>query len=258
MKNFITAALSLLFAACLSYPAIAGSLDSPGAPSAGSGMYSLQNLYEYIVSGVALEEKTSFQEPTAAPGSTMKTTKEIGDALKASYDQCDVTVDDVRSGKKFFSTMLGSWGVQTGTGLMQPTPTSTPTATPTPTITPTTTPTPTWGQTRCEAKGGYWANDGLGSNGCWFLTFSEQLSCDGVCDSVGLRCTAGDWNDDEQCSVCKHLKGAGSYCQDHDYPSAVAPFGCPDGRCYGRAGGTSKSCSAPSTSDWYPLCVCLP
>ncbi|MCX6355084.1 MAG: hypothetical protein NTZ78_09310 [Candidatus Aureabacteria bacterium] len=46
-----------------------------------------------------------------------------------------------------------------------------PTVTPTPTITPTAT--PTWGQARCEAKGGYWALTqltGADAYGCWFST----------------------------------------------------------------------------------------
>ncbi|MCX6355960.1 MAG: fibrinogen-like YCDxxxxGGGW domain-containing protein [Candidatus Aureabacteria bacterium] len=131
MKKIITLALSLLFAAGLSGLAVAGSLDSPGAPSAGSGMYTLQNLYDYLTNGTALTVQTGFQEPTSGPGSTMKTTREIGDAIKALHDQCDVTAADVALGKRFFCTQPGSWGVRTGIGQMVPTPT--PTITPTPT-----------------------------------------------------------------------------------------------------------------------------
>ncbi|MCX6354010.1 MAG: DUF1566 domain-containing protein [Candidatus Aureabacteria bacterium] len=135
MEKFSTAVLGLIFAAGMVGMAFAGSIDSTGAPSVGSGMYTLGNLYDYIVSGTALEAKTSFQEPSAAPGSTMKTTKEIGDTLKTSFDLCNATAAHVESGWTFFSTAPGSWGVQTGTLFVPPTPTLTPT--PTPTIEPT-------------------------------------------------------------------------------------------------------------------------
>jgi len=132
MKKLFTAALSLMFVVCLSYTAVAGSLDSPGAPSAGSGMYTLQNLYDYLTSGAALTVQTGFQEPTSAPGSTMKTTKEIGDGVQALFTQCPVTAANVESGVKFFCTQPGSWGVRTGMAQLVPTPTPTPTITPTP------------------------------------------------------------------------------------------------------------------------------
>jgi len=99
-------------------------------------MYTLQNLYDFLPSGTALTVQSSFQEPTSGPGSTMKSTKEIGDAIKALYDQCDTTAADVMPGKKFFCTVSGSWGVQTG-NYVPPTPTPTITPTVTPTATPT-------------------------------------------------------------------------------------------------------------------------
>ncbi|MCX6354784.1 MAG: fibrinogen-like YCDxxxxGGGW domain-containing protein [Candidatus Aureabacteria bacterium] len=143
MKKLLTIALSLLSMVCLSYTVIAGSLDSPGAPSAGSGMYTLQNLYDYLASGTALTVQSGFQEPSAAPGSTMKSTRQIGDAMKALYDQCNVAADNVEFGKTFFCTQPGSWGVRTGTLVALPRPTATPTRTATPTVTPTFTATPT-------------------------------------------------------------------------------------------------------------------
>ena len=84
-------------------------------------MYTLQNLYDYLTSGTALTVPGSFQEPGAGPGSTMKSTKQIGDDVKALFVQCDAAVADVKTGKKFFSTVSGSWGVKTGT-LACPTP----------------------------------------------------------------------------------------------------------------------------------------
>jgi len=115
MKKLITVALSVISMVALSGLAVAGSLDSPGAPSAGSGMYTLQNLYDYLTSGTALTIQNSFQEPTSGPGPTMKSTKQIGDDVKALFNICDATGNDVRSGKKFFCTQPGSWGVRTGT-----------------------------------------------------------------------------------------------------------------------------------------------
>jgi len=161
MKKLITAALSLLFVVCVSYTAVAGSLDSPGAPSAGSGMYTLQNLYDYLTSGAALTVQTSFQEPTSGPGSTMKTTKEIGDAIKNKFNLCSATVDNVEQGVTFFCTQPGSWGVQTGTLVALPRPTATQTITATPTITATSTPTPICASCKAIKTAIPTANDGV-------------------------------------------------------------------------------------------------
>jgi len=134
MKRLMMAVLGLISAVGLVGMAMAGSIESPGVPSAGSGMYTLQNLYNYLVNGSSLSVQGGFQEPGTSPGSTMKTIKEIGDAIKALHDQCDATPDKVLQGTKFFCTQPGSWGVQTG--IAQFIPTVTPTTTPTPTITP--------------------------------------------------------------------------------------------------------------------------
>ena len=86
-------------------------------------MYTLQQIYDYLTSGAGLTVQSGFQEPASAPGPTMKTLRQLGDDVKSLYEQCDVTAAGVEQGKKFFSTQAGGWGVQTGTGLMQPTPT---------------------------------------------------------------------------------------------------------------------------------------
>ncbi|MCX6356173.1 MAG: hypothetical protein NTZ78_14920 [Candidatus Aureabacteria bacterium] len=54
MKRLMTVAFGLMFTVGMIGMAVAGSLDSPGAPSGGSGMYTLQNLYDYLTSGTAL------------------------------------------------------------------------------------------------------------------------------------------------------------------------------------------------------------
>ncbi|MCX6353935.1 MAG: fibrinogen-like YCDxxxxGGGW domain-containing protein [Candidatus Aureabacteria bacterium] len=183
MKKLITIALSLMFVACLSYTVIAGSLDSPGAPSAGSGMYTLQNLYDYLTSGAALTVQTSFQEPTTGPtAGTMKTTKQIGDAVATPFAQCaSTTAADVRSGMPFFCTQPGSWGVQTGTGLMQPTPT--------PTGTPTGTPTPIYASCKAIKEANSSASDGvytINPTGA----FAFQAYCDMTTDDGGWTLVA--------------------------------------------------------------------
>ncbi|MCX6355079.1 MAG: fibrinogen-like YCDxxxxGGGW domain-containing protein [Candidatus Aureabacteria bacterium] len=150
MKRLMTVVSGVIFAFGMAGLVVAGSIDSPGAPSAGSGMYTLQNLYDYLTSGSALTVQTSFQEPTTGPtAGTMKTTKQIGDAIKALLDQSDVGPDNVESGKRFFCTQSESWGIQTGTLSLLPRPTATPTITSTPTFTPTPTPTPIYAS--CKA-----------------------------------------------------------------------------------------------------------
>ncbi|MCX6355141.1 MAG: hypothetical protein NTZ78_09600 [Candidatus Aureabacteria bacterium] len=119
MKRVTVAAVSVMFAVGLCGMVIAGSLDSPGAPSVGSGMHTLLQIYNYLNSGVEATPVPGFQEPGAGPGPTMKTTTDIYNAIKASYAQCPATTADVKSGVKFFCTQLGSWGVRTGTAPAQ-------------------------------------------------------------------------------------------------------------------------------------------
>ncbi|MCX6355673.1 MAG: fibrinogen-like YCDxxxxGGGW domain-containing protein [Candidatus Aureabacteria bacterium] len=138
MRKLMVVALSVIIAAALCGMAIAGSIDSPGAPTSGSGMYTLSQTYDYLNSGIDVTPVPAFQEPGAAPGSTMKTMKQIYEDIKAKFTECDTTTVNVEQGKKFFCTQPGNWGVQTGTLSVLPRPTATPTQTPT--IIPTSTP----------------------------------------------------------------------------------------------------------------------
>ncbi|MCX6355639.1 MAG: fibrinogen-like YCDxxxxGGGW domain-containing protein [Candidatus Aureabacteria bacterium] len=137
MRTTLVVFVSMLVAAGLCGTVFAGSIDSTGPPSSGSGMYSLSQIYDYLNSGTTATVSSSFQEPGAAPGPTMKTTKQIYDDIKAIFDQCDITAYDVALGKKFFCTQPGNWGLRTGKVCIAgtPTPTSTPTSTPTATPT---------------------------------------------------------------------------------------------------------------------------
>ena len=124
MKRLMTVVLGVMFAIGLCGMAVAGSIDSPGAPSGGSGMYTLSQIYDYMNSGIKATPVPSFQEPDAAPGPTMKTLREIYEDIHAKFDQCiTTTAANVESGKPFFSTQSGSWGVQMGTLVVPPTPT---------------------------------------------------------------------------------------------------------------------------------------
>ncbi|MCX6355086.1 MAG: hypothetical protein NTZ78_09320 [Candidatus Aureabacteria bacterium] len=142
MRATLVVVANVMLMAGLCGTMIAGSIDSPGAPSAGSGMYTLSQIYDYMNSGIDVTPIPSFQEPAVAPGPTMKTTKQIYEDIKAKFAQCNATADVVMPGYTFFCTQPGSWGVQTG-NYVTPTPTSTPTLTPTITPSPTPTITPT-------------------------------------------------------------------------------------------------------------------
>ena len=115
MKKLMTIVLGMMVAVGMAGMAIAGSIDSPGPPSSGSGMYTLQQVYNYLSAGTTATIPGSFQEPSAGPGSTMKTTKQIYEAVATPFPQCDATAADVKTGKKFFCTVAGNWGVKTGT-----------------------------------------------------------------------------------------------------------------------------------------------
>ncbi|MCX6355139.1 MAG: hypothetical protein NTZ78_09590 [Candidatus Aureabacteria bacterium] len=132
MKRVTVAAVSVMFAVGLCGMVIAGSLDSPGAPSVGSGMHTIGQLYDYLNSGTASSIPSGFQEPAGTPGPTMKTMEEIYQDIKAKFDDCEATAANVESGVHFFSAVPGNWGVQTGTLVVPPTPTITPTITSTP------------------------------------------------------------------------------------------------------------------------------
>ena len=119
MKRLKMVVSGTMLAVGMSGMVMAGNIDSPGYPSAGSGMYTLKHIYDYLTAGTTATKQTSFQWPTAGPASTMYTTKEIYAAVATPFPQCDATAAYVQSGKKFFCTVAGSWGVKTGT-LVQP------------------------------------------------------------------------------------------------------------------------------------------
>ncbi|MCX6355407.1 MAG: DUF1566 domain-containing protein [Candidatus Aureabacteria bacterium] len=217
MRATLVMVVSVMCAVALSSMAVAGSMDSPGLPSAGSGMYSLSQIYDYLNSGTAATTAGSFQEPGEAPGSTMKTTKQIYDDIKAKFDDCEATAADVRSGVHFFSAVPGSWGVQTGS-LVAP-PTATPTLTPTPTTTPTLTPppTPTMDMSKIVLIGSMWVAKGTDNAGTdfnasknWDNAVSWGTGLNWLGRSTGWRLPSKD----ELSTICASKNLLGGYTND--------------------------------------------
>jgi len=107
----------------------AGDIDSPGPPSAGSGMYTIEDIYNYLADGTEPAISSTFKEPTTGPGATMKSTKDIYNDTRAKFDSCDTTPDQVMDTVTFFSTGSGNWGPRSGTMPNQGAVTYTPTTT---------------------------------------------------------------------------------------------------------------------------------
>ena len=114
MKRW-TQVMLLIGLTVLPLAALAGNLDSPGAPTTTAGhMPTLQELYDYLTTGAAPGAAALFQEPAAGPtAGTMKTLLQLYTDIKALFDQITVTAANVRAGQKYFSTV--PWGIQTGT-----------------------------------------------------------------------------------------------------------------------------------------------
>ena len=109
--------LGMISAAGMAGMAMAGSIDSPGAPgSSASKMPSVGDIYTYLTTGTPVPTPgASFTEPSSSPAGTGHTLTEIYEAVATPFPQCDAAVSDVNSGKKFFCTVSGSWGLKTGT-----------------------------------------------------------------------------------------------------------------------------------------------
>jgi len=97
--------------------ALAGSLDSPAAPtSAGSAMYTLEDIYNRLNVGAAGAKRTgAFTEPSSGPVAAGHTLDEV--MQKAPYldDAAGANIGDVLSGKKFWCLTSTGWGIKTGT-----------------------------------------------------------------------------------------------------------------------------------------------
>lgn len=113
-RLMMTASLSAFLMMTILVNAIAGSLDSPGAPAAGSGMPTTSGIYNQLDTGVTTSSTASFQEPTSGPGSGGRSLSEVQDKLPLADNVNGAAASEVRSGKTFWGLNSGEWGAQTG------------------------------------------------------------------------------------------------------------------------------------------------
>ncbi len=99
MKKKLTV-LSVFAAVLFVLPGIifAGNLEPTAAPSdAGSAMYTLEDIYNYLDTGVAGTKRSGgFTEPSAAPGSTGHTLDEINTKITEKCITCEGTLNGTR------------------------------------------------------------------------------------------------------------------------------------------------------------------
>ena len=95
----------------------AGNLNPGVGPTgAGSQMYTLQQIYDRLVSGAAGTKMTAFTEPSSGPGTpTMRTLDEIMAAAPAVDATNGAAVTQVLSGRTFWGLAPSQWATQTGT-----------------------------------------------------------------------------------------------------------------------------------------------
>ena len=98
--------------------ALAGSLDSPAAPtSAGSAMYTLEDIYNRLNAGTAGAKRTgAFTEPSSGPVAGGHTLNDVMGKAPYVDNATGAGVADVTSGKKFWGLTSSGWGIKTGTG----------------------------------------------------------------------------------------------------------------------------------------------
>jgi len=95
---------------------LAGSINPSGGPAdPGSQMYTLEQIYQRLVSGAAGTKMAAFTEPSSAPGGTMHTLDQIMAAAPTVDEANGARAADVASGKTFWGLTAGAWGLQAGT-----------------------------------------------------------------------------------------------------------------------------------------------
>ena len=105
----------LIILTLLPLAAVAGELDSPGDPASGSGMLTLQELYDYLTMGTEPADSGSVDEPDAGPASTMKTLQQLYAKLKELFEASTARPDQVLDTADFVNTDPLNWGVTAGT-----------------------------------------------------------------------------------------------------------------------------------------------
>lgn len=107
--------LSALLSA--SAPGVAGNIDRTGSPSAGSGMPTTLQIYNWLDSGSIGYSSAGFKEPAAGPtAGTGRTLAEIQGRLPFPDDSNGARVSDVLQNKTFWGLRTdGTWGMRSGT-----------------------------------------------------------------------------------------------------------------------------------------------
>ena len=114
--RYVNFYLSVLFTCLFSMTAFAGDLDSPGAPADGSGMYSLEDIYNRLNTGASGTQGGPFKEPSAGPtAGTGHNLNEVMGKAPAEDDTNGAAPANVGLGKTFWGLGSGNWGPQTGT-----------------------------------------------------------------------------------------------------------------------------------------------
>jgi hypothetical protein len=116
MKRLLVLVFNLVGMLAFVLTVSAGDIDSTSPPDEPQTLYSTNALYDWLLNGTPPTLAPAFQEPTAGPGPSRKSTKEIYDAFKAELNRCDAEPSQVMEGVTFFSADTGNWGPVTGTG----------------------------------------------------------------------------------------------------------------------------------------------
>ncbi len=119
----VLAMITAFITAGLLVPSIVGAGDlepTAGPDDSGSAMYTIEDIYNYLDTGVAGAKRSSgFTEPTSEPDSTMHTLDEIMDKAPAPDNINGATPGEVLSSKTYWGLRTdGTWGLQTGTGAL--------------------------------------------------------------------------------------------------------------------------------------------
>jgi len=116
--NFLFVTLIVLSALLTApTPGVAGNISGPGSPSAGSGMPTTEQIYNWLDTGTIGFPTTGFKEPAAGPtAGTGRTLGEILNRLPFPDDANGARVSDVLQNKTFWGLRTdGTWGLRSGT-----------------------------------------------------------------------------------------------------------------------------------------------
>jgi len=114
--NHITRIILTAAVMTVATTALAGTLTPPGAPTVGSGMPTLADIYNQLDTG-ATTTPSGFQGPTSGPASASgRSLNDIKGKLPAADMTNGATAAEVKAGKTFWGLRTdGTWGVKTGT-----------------------------------------------------------------------------------------------------------------------------------------------